>query len=154
MATVLCSEVIGAEGALIDTVEIAGSLIIMVLEILAGMMVLVFAGLFAYGAFAVVQLMRRPAVAGRLRPTREAETQTDVPPPPSPRLVVPTRPQVRYPESVHVARRAVAEARASHEPKFHTTPHCGGLSNSTSTVEVSMCVTCARRQRPMVEDGP
>ncbi len=149
MATAVCSEVLGAEGSVIDVVEKTGSLLIMVLEILAGIMVLVFAGLFAYEASAVVQLMRRPAVAGRLRPRRIAETQTDDPPL---RPVVPTRPQVRYPESVHVARRAITEVRAGHEPEFHTTPHCGGLSNITSEVEVSMCVMCAKRQRPFVED--
>ena len=147
MATMLANELCVAEGTVYGVLENTASAMLLLLEVMSGIALVILAGLFAWGFAAMLQLVRNPLVADRPR-TREEATQTDevlrLPEPPV--LPPPPGPQLRrgLPERIFVARRAVADGR---EARYHTTQHCGGLSHAGATAELSVCMTCLRRQQ-------
>ena len=146
MATMIANELCVAEGSVYGALEGTASVLMLLLEILAGIALLILASLFAYGFAAMLQLVRNPLVADRPR-TREEATQTEeLPRLPEPPVLPPPVPQLRrgLPERVFVARRAVADGR---EARFHTMQYCGGLSHAGATVELGVCLTCLRRQQ-------
>ena len=144
MATMIANELCVAEGSIYGALEGTASVLMLLLEILAGIALLILAGLFAYGFAAMLQLVRNPLVADRPR-TREEATQTEELPRPPPALPPPVPRALRgLPERVYVARRAVADGR---EPRYHTMQYCGGLSRAGHTVELGLCLTCLQRQQ-------